>query len=393
MSAPHEDDRAPTPAGGEHDFGADAGGPDVDPLAAELRQRLQQAVSALEPRPGTLEYLRRAVPARRRRRHAAMAATAVTVFAVGVGATFAARGSLLPASQSQTGGSNVGNLMTTGTNNAPGGGSGHGPGPVGGHDTDQPPGSAGATSGSAGTTAPTTRAQASVSGAPATSVDGSPLAPACQSSSVLSVVGTQGAPADGVTYETVIGTVKTACTLTGRPPLTVLDAAGRAAKVPQYGPDWAAAPRLPDLPGGQVLLLLPGDQFEFQYAWVGLPCTTNRPPTSGTSGPTSAPTSGTPTELPTTPASSVSGPTVPTPTEPTPTGSQSSSPATSAFSVSYVLSGTKPAQSASFAAACGAALYVTDYFTPDGQRVRHVGDVPSTAPATSATSATSAGPH
>ncbi|MFD0639285.1 hypothetical protein ACFQ9X_54610 [Catenulispora yoronensis] len=102
MSAPHEDDdRTPVPPDGDGwtptSLDGDPGLDDsaVDALGALLRERMQQAVAGLEPQGAALEMLRRAVPARRRRRHAALATTAVTVFAVGAGAMLAARGSLL----------------------------------------------------------------------------------------------------------------------------------------------------------------------------------------------------------------------------------------------------------------------------------------------------------
>ena len=130
VSAPHEDDMVPQPPDGEAEPNApfddepwDAGEPDdgLDELGRVLRDRFHQAVSTLEPGPGTLDYLRRAVPARRRRRHAALAATAVSVFAVSAGATLAARGSF-DSGGSTAGNTAVGNLLTTATNGAPGGG-------------------------------------------------------------------------------------------------------------------------------------------------------------------------------------------------------------------------------------------------------------------------------
>jgi len=74
VNAPHEDDRVPQPPDGEAEPNAhfdaepwDAGESEdgFDELGRVLRDRFHQAVSTLEPGPGTLDYLRRAVPARR----------------------------------------------------------------------------------------------------------------------------------------------------------------------------------------------------------------------------------------------------------------------------------------------------------------------------------------
>ncbi|NUR31613.1 MAG: hypothetical protein HOV83_38205 [Catenulispora sp.] len=379
MSAPHEDDRAPARPGGDGGDGGHEGfggldGPLTDAaaeaLGAVLRERMQQVVAGLEPHPAALDLLHRAVPARRRRRQAALATATVTVLAVGAGAALAARGSLSSPEPVRAGGTYVGNLMSTGTNGAPGAGSGHGPGPVGGGQflsSSQP--AADTASASAASLSQTSMAQptASTSAASATGV---PVVPMCQESSVLSVVGTQSAPSGGVSYETVTGTVKTACSLAGTPTLTVSDAHGAPGHVPQYRPDPAVTPLLAKVPAGQTLVLQPGDRFQFQFAWVPQACSTQPTPTSS---PTSAPTSSLVSEtiLPTTPATSLptsvsaTGATAATPTQPTPTGGVSSSAANqTSYSVAFAVSGKQAQQTASFAAACGAALYVTDYFQP-----------------------------
>lgn len=348
----------------------------LDEVGAALRERLHQAVSGLEPGPGTLDYLRRAVPARRRRRHAALAATAVSVFAVSAGATLAARGSF-DGRASQANGTNVGNLMTTATNDAPGGGSGRGPATSGGQNMD--PGGSGATQ------LPSSSASASGSAkppqpasSPLATPSGSQLIGACQNSSVTSVVATQTSVTGGVTYETFAGTARTACTLAGMPGLNVAAAGGvSSVNIPIYKADPTVAPLLSTAPGGQTLTLLPGDRFEFQIAWVPQGCTSTPPPTSPPSS--VPPTSGTPTVSATSSGPTPSGPTSSPTGHPTPSGTPSSSaPAPVTYSVAYSVYGTDLTQSASFTASCGAAVYVTNYFEDQGQRRQ--GQLP-TAPA------------
>lgn len=338
-----------------------------DDVGSALRERFQQAVSGLEPGPGTLDYLRRAVPARRRRRHAALAATAVSVFAVSAGATLAARGSFESGS-SQAGGTAVGNLMSTGTNDAPGGGSGHGPSSPGGPDR--------TTDGAVGTEAPSSAGSAPGSAkppqsatAPSAPVSGSPLVALCQNSSVTALVATANGTSAGVTYETFEGTAKAACTLQGLPGLTVTGSGGTPVKISVSAADLSVAPLLPSVPAGQALVLQPGERFEFQLAWVPWTCPTNPPPTVP---PTSVPsTAGSPTQSA---ALSSAGPTPSGPSSPpssptTPSGPPSSSaPGSALYSVAYAVSGSQPAQSVSFRAECGAAVYVTNYFAVSGQR-------------------------
>ncbi|WP_229877517.1 hypothetical protein [Streptomyces bluensis] len=79
---PDAQGQGPRGRGGEGAGPGDEGGPDgfgSDELA--LRRMLQQAVQEIEPRDGTLEHLRRAVPARRaRKRHAVVGMAAAALF-------------------------------------------------------------------------------------------------------------------------------------------------------------------------------------------------------------------------------------------------------------------------------------------------------------------------
>ena len=376
MSAPHEDGMAPQPPDGEaerseresgfpHDGEDDFGDlGEFAELGEILRDRLHQAVSGLEPVPGTLDYLKRAVPARRRRRHAALAATAVSVFAVSTGVALGARGTF-GTGPAEAGGSNVGNLMTTATNDAPGSGSGHNPASSGGRDmgsggspATQAPSSLASASGSTKSTQSTTLVSSSQTG--------TLPAAACQSSSVASVAATQSAVSGGITYESFVATVKTACTVSGLPNLTVTGGNGQSAKIPVFLADQAAAPLLPSVPAGLTLGFQPGDRFEFQLAWVPSACDPNPTPTTPAS---SVPTStDSPTVTATPSGPTPSGPTSSASGQPTPSGTPpSSSGSSKAYSVSYALGGSQTAQSVSFTADCGAVIYVTDYFAA-GQR-------------------------
>jgi hypothetical protein len=354
VSAPHEDEPW------------DASEPDdgFDELGRVLRDRFHQAVSTLEPGPGTLEYLRRAVPARRRRRHAALAATAVSVFAVSAGATLAARGSFDSGQSSTAGNTAIGNLLTTATDGAPGGGSGHGPASPGGQDMTSD-GSLGTEQQSSASAPDTSKSAATT--APSALVSGSPQAPLCQNSTITELSAISTGTTEGVTYETFAGTAKTTCMLNGTPGLLVVKGGGGPAKVPVYKADSSAAPLLTQVPAVQALVLQPGERYEFQLAWAPLLCSSNSspsaPPASGS--PTGDSTSIAPTAGPTT----TGGPTAASSSQPTPSGSQSSSvPSSSIYSVGYAVSGSQPAQSVSFRADCGATIYVTNYFPAPGQR-------------------------
>ena len=202
---------------------------------------------------------------------------------------------------------------------------------------------------------------------PSITATGSPLAPLCQNSTVTSVAATQSSTTGGITYEIFQGTAKAVCALEGMPGLTVTGAGGMPAKIQVHTADQTVAPLLPTVPAGQTLVLQPGERFEFQLAWVPRTCPTSPPPTNA---PTSAPPS---TGSPTQTASSAG----PTPTgatssssQPTPSGTPASSsvPGASIYSVLYSVYGAQPAQSVTFRADCGAAVYATAYFAAPGQR-------------------------
>jgi len=366
----------------EDDDRADDGDGDdlADELGALLRERMIQAVSAIEPKSGTLEYLYRAVPARRKRRQTALATTAVTVFAVSSAVTLASRGTLSGGHSQASDGANVSSRFPSSQNAVSGGSGARGTGnasdshtPVLAYpSTTTPPGVSQMSKPAPFATPPTM------------SFTGAQPLPNCQNSSMASVVPTSGPIAIGVSYETMTATVQTACTLAGPPQLYVYDAAGAVStKVPVYKEDLTVVPGLAKVDTwGRQLILKPGDKFQFQFAWVQTAC----PPPPSTSPPTSAPSSPPPSTsvVPTSLAASVPLATIPLPSLPTtPTAAQSDSPSPSiappsavSYLVAYSVYGAQPIANATFSTTCGAAVYVTDIFQNGEYPAPHILVVP-----------------
>jgi hypothetical protein len=367
-------------------IGPDAGLPDGDELGDLLRERLFQAVSGIEPRPGTLEYLRHAVPARRKRRQTALATTAVTVFAVTTAVTLAGRGSLGGVGSSDSG-ADVSNGMATSVSTSNAGDGSRGTGTGGAPHT--PVLAYGTPTATTATTVPSH--SLSFAEPPVGSPSSAANLPNCQNSSMSSVVPTAGPTVNGVSYETVTATAATACTIAGPPQLTVVDAAGAvSSKVPIFKADGIAAPGLAAVPTwGRTLVLKPGDRYQFQFAWVATAC----PP------PPTTPPVGTPSSVPSTPPPSsasaaasdatslTSQPPTTTPTSaPTsqPSPSQSSQPPSpSSFTVAYSVYGAQPIANATFTSTCGAAVYLTDLFQNGEYQAPHVNALVSQNPSPS----------
>lgn len=127
---PHEDEREQHAGNGTVNHGPDGhrpDGPDPDGLGSDklaLRRLLHQAVQEIEPTDGTLEHLRRAVPARRARKRQAV---------VGMAAAALFIGTAVPAfvHVSNSSGSNADPSIAANTSQAQGG-AGEGKGPDGG---------------------------------------------------------------------------------------------------------------------------------------------------------------------------------------------------------------------------------------------------------------------
>jgi hypothetical protein len=240
------------------------GGFDSDELA--LRRMLHQAVQEIEPRDGTLDHLRQAVPARRARKRQAL---------VGMAAAALFIGTAVPALLHVSGatGSDADPLNAGHYSQAQGGAS-QGKGPDGGESTsggssgkveDKDKGDQGSKDSDKGA------GTGGTGGASATSTVG---VPACTATDLGSATANSGAPdPSGAVYGTFryTNTSSAACTIAG-PGSISLAVAGAAdsAKVGQARHTTGdAAASLPD-PSTELasLVLQPGASYDVKFAWV-----------------------------------------------------------------------------------------------------------------------------
>ncbi|MFS4091938.1 hypothetical protein [Streptomyces sp. AF1A] len=256
---------------GPDDKGTEGLDPGLDGLGAQeqaLRRLLRSAVDDIEPRTGTLDHLRRAVPARRaRKRQAAVGMVAAALFL----------GTAVPAlvHVSDSGGSDPNTAMAGQSSQAQGGtGAGKGKGGDAGARTGagssakpgKEPGKAGGNgrNGSGGIATGGTDPSA-------TSPAGPPL---CTATQLGSATGSADAPdSAGVVYGTfrVTNVSATACTVggTGTVGATAQGAADPAKVVATRHASGDAATALPD-PSVEVsgLVLQPGSAYEEKFAFV-----------------------------------------------------------------------------------------------------------------------------
>lgn len=260
-----------------------------------LRRMLHSAVDDLEPRTGTLDRLRRAVPARRARKRQA---------AVGMAAAALFIGTAIPAlvHVSHSGGTDPDTAMAGqssqaqgGTGQSPdqGGDTGTGKGP--GSTSVQPGRPSGKPGGKARPGGGTTGSTGGVNPSPTLAVGG---VPQCKPAQLGSATGTADAPdSAGVVYGTfrVANVSSGACTVAGAGTVTPT-AVGAADKTRISAVRHAAgdaATSLPD-PSQEVsgLVLQPGSAYEEKFAFVpsqGCP-TTSPTGGSGTGGASPDPT-------------------------------------------------------------------------------------------------------
>ncbi|MGW5463305.1 hypothetical protein [Streptomyces sp. NPDC003996] len=285
------------PEGREQGSGADSdglgfdlgslGGLGDDELA--LRRMLHSAVDGIEPRTGTLDHLRRAVPARRARKRQAV---------VGMAAAALFIGTAIPAlvHVSESGGTDPNTAMAGQSSQAQGGtgqgkdkGGDKGGGKGGGSTTVKPgtgpgkPGEKGKGGGGGG--------GASTGGANPTSTVASSGVPVCTTAQLGSATGTANAPdTAGVVYGTfrVVNISAAACSVAGAGTITpTAVGAADATKIStarHVAGD--AATSLPD-PSLEVtgLVLQPGAAYEEKFAFVpSETCPTNGGGTSTTGG-------------------------------------------------------------------------------------------------------------
>ena len=278
---------------GPAEQGPDAEGPDrpaADGAAvdeAALRAMMRRAVGEIEPSDGTLEHLRRAVPARRARKRQAFVGAAAAVLFLGTA---------VPAlvHVSNSGGAGADPSVAGNASQAQGGAS-QGKDPAGGQsgiagsgdtaegkdkaDPKETPGGkeSGAATGSAPSGVPSASSPADV--------------PACGPGSLGPAVASSAAPdSTGVVYGSfrVTNVSSDGCTVTG--PGSVVTASLGAADADRIGTArhaaGDAAAGLPD-PSLEApsLTLAPGAAYEVQFAWVpSETCPTTGGPTGGGTG-------------------------------------------------------------------------------------------------------------
>lgn len=270
------------------------GGFDSDELM--LRDLLHHAVSEIEPRDGTLEHLRRAVPARRTRKRQAV---------VGMAAAALLIGTAIPALMhvSNSNGSDVNpSIMGNGSNQQQT--EGQSKGQTGGN------GSSGGSSGGTKESGKSTDKHKGDKGkgesnGPTGGTQASPTAAATTlcTSAQLGGGGSVGAPdSGGAVYGSfrVSNISGTACTVTGGGAVsTIPQGAADASKitvVPHAAGDAAAGLPDPSLSLAQ-LVLEPGAAYEVRFAWVpSEPCPTTGGTTGGGTGGTDPSPDPTPTE-------------------------------------------------------------------------------------------------
>ncbi|MEU9641698.1 hypothetical protein [Streptomyces sp. NPDC048188] len=270
--------------------GADAPGAD-GPVTGEaaLRAMMRRAVGEMEPSDGTLDHLRRAVPARRARKRQAFVGAAAAVLFLGTAVP-----ALVHVSNSTGAGADP---SVAGNASQAQGGASQGKDPAGGQsgiagtgDTDEGKDKAdpketpgGKESGAAAGSSP--------SGAPSTSTPAD--VPACAPGSLGPAVASSAAPdSTGVVYGSfrVTNVSPAGCTVTG--PGSVVTAALGAADGSRIGTarhaagDAAAGLPDPSLEAA-ALTLAPGAAYEVQFAWV--PSETCPTPGGTTGGGTGGP--------------------------------------------------------------------------------------------------------
>ncbi|MFF7050608.1 hypothetical protein ACFY94_19815 [Streptomyces griseorubiginosus] len=262
---------------------------DSDELA--LRRMLQQAVQEMEPRDGTLEHLRKAVPARRARKRQAL---------VGMAAAALFFGTAIPAVVHVSSANTSANTSNAGHTSQMQGGAGDGKHQEGGESTSG--GSAGKTEdkGKDQTKGEDKGKSAGASAGASSGADPSATSaantPACTAAQLGTPTASTAAPdASGTVYGTfhITNGSAAACTVSG--PGTVTASPQGAADGSKIGALRHAsgdpATGLPD-PSAEVsqLLLQPGSSYDVKFAWVpSETCPTTDPSTDPTPDPTSSP--------------------------------------------------------------------------------------------------------
>ena len=235
---------------------------------ADLSVALRAAVSGIGsagPPPGGLAKVRRKAKVRQRNRAILAGTAGVLMIFLGVTVATGDRFSIVP---TLTGGLGLGNGDSGGSQ--PGGQSGQGPSAAGESRHLVTPG-AGATP--SRRTGPAIGPGVTTLPAPPAGASQTPLCTAV----MLSISTTLGATDGAIRYGEIDVIAQNACVVADPPVLEVTNAAGTAAASVQIMPvtaaDQSAAPGLPLVPGtGTSAVLLAGQAYEFQFAWVAAAC-------------------------------------------------------------------------------------------------------------------------
>ncbi|GCD97163.1 hypothetical protein [Embleya hyalina] len=263
-------------------------GPDPDDLAAEVRRRLHQAVSDVQPAPDALDRLRAAVPARRRQRRMATLGAAGLAAAILVG-TPVLRTAVTGGedSRSNVGGVHPSSSVVNATEPLPGPSDGVSAGLPGAGQTRPASRGSSPTSGSGSSTAPTGGQTAGTgtgqSVPPSSSVSPSETAPPVKPPPACRTVDMSGEDArlgpvraDGLAYGVlqVRSNAAKDCVVTGPGVVVVVSPPGnpivQVTVVQAPSPDAATALPVPSS-SAQGITLRPGQAYEFQFAWKPQP--------------------------------------------------------------------------------------------------------------------------
>ncbi|MGW1890535.1 hypothetical protein ACWCP6_09760 [Streptomyces sp. NPDC002004] len=317
-----------------------------------LRRMLHQAVQDLEPGNGTLEHLRRAVPARRARKRQAV---------VGMAAAALFFGTAVPAlvHVSHSGGSSDDRTSMAGQAQDAQGGTTQGKGPDGGEKGEQQPSSRSTAKGKDDTKdrkgGKERGTGGGATGGPDTSSTGAPSSPPCTAADLGNATGSVNAPdGEGKVYGSfrITNVSGGSCTIDG-PGVVNASAQGAADQTKVSVVDHTAgdaATQLPD-PSQEVsqLVLAPGKAYEVRFAWV--PSETC--PTDGGAGGTDPTPAPSPSEGTTDSGGSTDqGGT-------TTQLAEDGAPADGSVLVSHVAEGGTPAASTTVGNACAGTVYRT----------------------------------
>ena len=253
---------------------------DSDELA--LRRLLHQAVQEMEPRDGTLDHLRKAVPARRARKRQAV---------VGMAAAALFFGTAIPAVVHVSSTGTSANTSNAGHASQMQGGAGQGKQEAGGESTSG--GSAGKTEDKGKSAGASTGASSGTDPSATTAAS----APVCTAAQLGTPTASTAVPdASGTVYGTfhITNGSTAACTVTG--PGSVTTSAQGAADGSKVGAlrhasGDAASAGLPD-PSQEVsqLVLQPGSSYDVKFAWVpSETCPTSEPSTDPSPDPSTSP--------------------------------------------------------------------------------------------------------